>query len=93
MKPVLHRLLIKVDPVEKKTASGLILAVNERSEKKAAVTGTVVAIGKTAFLSFGSSAEQEGIFPGTRVQYAKFAGAEIDEKHIWLNDEDILGVE
>lgn len=92
MKPVLHRLIIKVDPVEKKTASGIVLAINERSEKKAAVTGTVVSIGSTAFESFGSTAEKEGIKPGTRVQYAKYAGAEIDEFHIYLNDEDLLGV-
>jgi co-chaperonin GroES (HSP10) len=92
MKPVLHRLLVKVDPVEKKTASGIVLAINERSEKKAAITGTVVEVGNTAFISFGSTAEQEGIKPGTRVQYAKFAGAEIDSEYIWLNDEDILGV-
>ena len=92
MKPVLHRLIIKVDPVEKKTASGIVLAINERSEKKAAVTGTVVEVGSTCFVSFGSTAEQEGIQPGTRVQYAKYAGAEIDAEHIYLNDDDLLGV-
>lgn len=92
MKPVLHRLIIKVDPVEKKTASGIVLAINERSEKKAAVTGTVVEVGSTAFISFGSTAEAEGIKPGTRVQYAKYAGSEIDEEYIYLNDEDVLGI-
>lgn len=92
MKPTLHRILVKVDPVEKKTESGIILARNERSEKKASVKGTVVKVGSTAFLSYGSTAEAEGIKPGTRIYYAKFAGADVDEDHIFLNDEDILGV-
>jgi co-chaperonin GroES (HSP10) len=94
MKPVLHRVLVRREPVEKKTESGLILALNERAEKKAAVVGTVVKVGSTAFQSFGSNAEQEGIVPGARIHFAKYAGAEIgnDSDLLWLNDEDILGV-
>jgi co-chaperonin GroES (HSP10) len=49
-------------------------------------------VGSTAFISFGSTAEAEGVKPGTRIQYAKYAGAQIDEDYIWLNDEDVLGV-
>jgi co-chaperonin GroES (HSP10) len=92
MKPVLHRLLVKVDPVEVKTQSGIVLALNERSEKKASVKGTVVSIGNTAYESYGSTPEREGIQPGTRIYYAKYAGAEVDAEHIFLNDEDVLGV-
>ena len=94
MKPVLHRVLVKRDPVEKKTESGLILALNERSEAKAAVKGTVVKAGSTAFQSFGSTAEAEGIVPGARVHYAKYSGAEVGEDTdlVLLNDEDILSV-
>ncbi len=94
MRPVLHRILVKRDPVEKKTESGLILALNERSEAKAAVKGTVVKVGSTSFESFGSTAEKEGIVPGARIHFAKYAGAEIGDNTdlIWLNDEDVLGV-
>lgn len=94
MRPILHRVLVKRDPVEKKTESGLILALNERSEAKAAVKGTVVEVGSTAFESFGSTAEKEGIRPGVRVHFAKYSGAEIGENTdlLWLNDEDLLGV-
>lgn len=94
MKPVLHRVVVKADPVEKRTESGIFLAVNERNEKKATVSGVVVAIGSTAFESFGSTAEKEGIKVGTRVHYARYAGAEVkdNEDLVILNDEDILGV-
>jgi co-chaperonin GroES (HSP10) len=94
MKPVLHRVLVKKDPVEKKTASGIVLALNERAEAKAAVKGTVVSLGSTCFDSYGSTAEKEGIVPGARVYFAKFAGAEVGDNTdlILLNDEDILGV-
>ncbi len=94
MKPVLHRLLVKKDPVEKKTQSGLILAINERSEAKAAVKGTVIKVGSTAFGSFGSDAYKEGVLPGVRVMFAKYSGAEVgdDTDLVLLNDEDILSV-
>jgi co-chaperonin GroES (HSP10) len=92
MKPVLHRVLVKKDPIEKKTESGIVLALNERSEKKATVTGTVVDIGSTAFISFGSTAEEQGIKVGTRVYFAKYAGADIDDELTALNDEDVIAV-
>ena len=92
MNPVLHRVLVKIDPVEKKTDSGIIIALNERSEKKASVKGTVIKVGSTAFVSYGSTAEAEGVVPGARIYYAKYAGPEVDEEHVVLNDEDILGV-
>lgn len=94
MKPVLHRILVKKDPVEKTTASGIIVTIDERKESKAAVKGTIVKVGSTAFQSFGSTAEAEGIIPNARVMFAKYAGAEVGNNTdlIWLNDEDILGV-
>jgi co-chaperonin GroES (HSP10) len=94
MRPVLHRVLVRKDPVEKKTEAGIILALNERSEKKATVTGTVVEVGSTAFVSFGSTPAAEGVVPGVRVYFAKYAGADIGEDTdlTILNDEDIIGV-
>ena len=94
MRPVLHRILVKKDPVEKKTEGGIILALNERSEKKATVMGTVVEVGSTAFISFGSTPAAEGIVPGVRVYFSKFARADIGEDTdlTILNDEDIIGV-
>ena len=92
LKPVLHRLLIEPEPVEVKTESGIIVQLDKR-EQKAGVVGTVIAIGNTAFKGFGSTAEDEGITVGSKVYYAKYSGAETkDGKHIWINDEDCLGI-
>lgn len=90
--PVLHRLLIKPDSVETKTASGIILTIDERREQAAAEKGTVVAIGDTAFKDF-----EADVIPvvGDKVYFAKYAGKEVkenDEKFLILNDEDIVGI-
>jgi len=93
VKPVTHRIVVKPDPLEEKTDSGIILARNERQEKAATVTGVVVEVGSTCFKDYDSTAEDEGIVPGARIYYAKYAGAELkDKEHIILNDEDVLGV-
>lgn len=92
LKPVLHRLLVKPDPVELKTESGIIVQLDKR-EQKAGVIGTVVAIGNTAFQQLGSTPEAEGVSVGSKIYYAKYSGAETkDGEFIWLNDEDCLGI-
>ena len=45
--PLLHRIILKMDEVETKTASGIVLAINEKREQAAAEVGTVVSIGET----------------------------------------------
>ena len=93
VKPVTHRIVVKPDPLEEKTDSGIILSRNSRQEKAATVTGVVVEVGSTCFKDYNSTAEDEGIVPGVRVYYAKYAGAELkDEEHIILNDDDVIGV-
>lgn len=92
LKPVLHRLLIKPDPLENVTDSGIVYVLDKR-EQDAGVTGTVVAIGNTAFLAYSTTPQDEGITVGTKIYYAKYSGAKIkDSEYLWLNDADILGV-
>ncbi len=94
VKPVLHMLLVNPDPVEEKTATGIILQLDKR-EEAAVERGTVVLVGSTAYKEFGTDAEEQGIAPGVRVTFAKYAGKTIkdgDVKYIMLNDEDIVGV-
>ncbi len=94
IKPVLHRVLVKPDEVEKRTQSGIIIQYDKR-EEKAVETGTVISIGSTAYQEFGTTAESEGIKPGSKVTFAKYAGKEIldgEDKYLILNDEDIVGV-
>lgn len=99
--PILHRILVKQDKLEEKDdtfkrarAAGLeIPNLDERVREQAAIdTGTVVAIGETAFRDFGSDSP---IAVGDSIVFAKHAGKIIidpvtDEKFVALNDEDVI---
>jgi len=90
--PILHRLLVKPDPVETKTQAGIILAINEKREQAGAEMGTVIAVGDTAFKDFKAD-----VVPniGDRIYFAKYAGKEITldgDRYLLLNDEDTLGL-
>jgi len=92
--PVLHRVLIKPDKLEEKTSSGIIIQYDKR-EEAAVEKGVVVLVGSTAYHEFGTTAEDQGVIPGARVSFAKYAGKTImdgDTKYICCNDEDIVGV-
>lgn len=92
--PVLHRILILPDKLEETTSSGLIVKYDKR-EEAAVEKGTVVSVGSTAYLEFGTTAEALGVVPGARITFAKYAGKTImdnDTRYLILNDEDIVGV-
>lgn len=86
--PHQHRILVKVDEVEEKSAGGIILTgdVKER-EQTAQVLATVVEVGPTAEVD-------EGIRAGTRVMIAKWGGAAIPGEDFLrvINDEDINAI-
>lgn len=88
--PVLHRLIVEPEAIETKTASGIILTVNEKAERKAVERGKVLAIGDTAFKDF-----KAGVIPviGDTIYFAKYAGKEVkdgDKDLLILNDEDCI---
>lgn len=88
--PVLHRIVIEPEDIETKTASGIILAINEKAERKAVEKGKVVSIGDTAFKDF--KAEVTPVI-GDTIYFAKYAGKEIQDNgknYIILNDEDVI---
>lgn len=91
--PLIHRVLIKVDVVETKTASGIVLAVNEKREQAAAETGTVIAIGDTAFQDFKAEVVPQ---IGDKVYFAKYAGKVVKDsdgtEYTCVNDEDICAI-
>lgn len=94
IKPVLHRVLVKPDKLEEKTSSGIIIQYDKR-EEAAVEKGVVIMVGSTAYKEFGTTAEEQGIIPGARVSFAKYAGKTMmdgDTKYILLNDEDLVGV-
>jgi len=90
--PLLHRILLKLNDVEKKTASGIVIpeSVTEK-ERKAVEIGTVVALGATAFKDFGG--DEATLKVGDKVIIARYSGKEVqdgDDKFIVVNDEDVL---
>lgn len=92
--PVLHRILILPDKLEEKTASGLIIQYDKR-EEAAVEKGTVISVGNTAYVEFGTTAVDLGVVPGARVTFAKYAGKTImdgETRYLLVNDEDIVGV-
>ncbi len=96
IKPVGFRVLVKPDPIEEKTQSGIVLAVDEKLEKGARITGVVVGIGPDAFKAFKAS--EPWFKVGDRVYYAKYAGKGITdrttkEEYVVLNDEDIVAID
>lgn len=103
IEPILHRLIVKPDELETKDAAfaaarrlGIEVIREEREREQAAIdTGTVVAVGPTAFRDFG--AEQSPVKVGDCVVYAKYGGKviidpETEEKFVALNDEDIVAL-
>ena len=100
---ILHRILIKQDKLEETNVDfvrmrklGLQLAeTDDRKRAQAGVdTGTVVAIGSTAFRDFGT---ESPIVVGDKIAYARFSGKFItdpatQEEFVILNDEDVVCV-
>lgn len=93
MSPIAWRVLVKPDAIEEKSIGGIVLAVDEKMEKGARITGTVVDIGPDVYPT--SSVVHGGLVIGDRVYYAKYAGKTIydqttKEEYVVLNDEDIV---
>jgi len=89
-----HRVLVKPDAVEMRSAGGIYLNPDERKEKAAIITGVILDIGSTAWKDPGL-----GNYPwaevGDKVSYAKYGGKfmadpETGEELVILNDEDII---
>lgn len=101
IQPLGHRVLVQQDIIEERTKSGIVLALDEKAEIGAKVTGTVVAIGPTAYKHPDLGGEP-WVKVGDRVYWAKYAGKrvvdpsdpETETKNkvlIILNDEDLVG--
>jgi co-chaperonin GroES (HSP10) len=101
--PVLHRILIRQDKLEDKDEhfsrakkSGIFIpTMDEHAREQAAVdSGTVLAIGATAFKDFGT---ESPIKVGDTIVFARHAGKtvvdpESGEKLTCLNDEDVVAI-
>jgi chaperonin GroES len=91
--PILHRIIVKLDEVETKTASGIVIpeSVTEK-ERKAVEVATVISIGPTCFNDYGGDVNT--LLLGDKVIIAKYSGKEIKDldgtKYVIINDEDVL---
>lgn len=93
MQPVAWRVLVKPDAIEEKSVGGIVLAVDEKLERGARITGTIVGIGPDVYPN--STLVHGGLAIGDRVYYAKYAGKTIydqttKEELVVLNDEDVV---
>lgn len=103
VKAIGHRLLVKPDPVEEKTAGGIVLAVDIKRERAGSQKGTIMDIGPLAWTNeviFGKN-PSPWCKVGDRVFFARYGGKMINlnedttKEEDWvvvLNDEDIQAV-
>ena len=92
LEPVLHRIILKLDDVETKTESGIIIPEEvTKKERKAVEIGTVISIGSTCFRDYGA---ENVVSIGDRVVIAKYSGKEVKDvdetQYVIVNDEDII---
>ena len=90
--PLDVKVLVKPDPVEEKTAGGIILADTTKEKSRYAGTkATLIAVGPNAFREWGEGA---GPKIGDRVLYAQYSGArqkgDDGEEYVVMNDEDLI---
>ena len=98
--PTGARILVRPDPVETKTKSGIVLSIDTKREGAASVTGTVVRLGELAFKEFVGGEWKRVYEPyakiGDRIQYRRYTGVIVEgdspeETYLLMNDEDVLG--
>lgn len=98
--PCGNKILVKPDPVETKTKSGIVLAIDEKREGAASVTGVIVSTGELAWKEFVDGVWKQVYEPyakiGDRVQYRRYTGVIVEgdtpeETHLLMNDSDVLG--
>ena len=93
--PLGHRLLVRPDTVEKRTAGGLYLPPETTGrDEMAQVKGVVVAVGEGCWRDTTST---EWAKPGDRIVFGKYSGLQYDGadavKYRILNDLDVVGLE
>lgn len=94
IKLLLHHILVKLDEPETKTSSGIILAIDEKKERKAVEYGTVIQVGPTAFIDYGRTPDI--LQGGDRISLNRYAGKSIvdtdEQEYVIVNDQDVLAI-
>jgi chaperonin GroES len=95
--PLDVRVLVKPDPVEQRTAGGIILAAETiEKQEAAAVDATLIAVGANAFSEAKGNPAFIAPRPGDRVMIAKYGGVQRKgadgEQYRVMNDIDVVAV-
>jgi len=95
LRAIAFRILVKPDPVEEVTKSGIVLAIDKIQQQGATVTGTIVDIGPDAWAAYKTKEPFAGLVPGDHVYFAKYAGKwvtdfETGEEYLAINDDDVV---
>lgn len=91
LKPLGDRVVVKPEPEEIKTKSGIVLP---DSAKEKPSEGTVVAVGTGKILDNGQKVPLE-VKIGDKVIYSKYGGTEVkieNEEYMILSEKDILAI-
>ena len=91
LKPLGDRVVVKQEPSEEKTQSGILLP---DSAKEKPQVGTVIAVGTGRTLDNGQRLAME-VKIGDKVIYSKYGGTEVkvdNEEFIILQERDILAI-
>ncbi len=89
--PLGDRVIVKQEPTEEKTKSGIVLP---DSAKEKSTEGTVVAVGSGRIMENGQKVALE-VKVGDKVIYAKYGGNDIkvdNEEYVILSERDILAI-
>jgi chaperonin GroES len=89
--PIGDRVVVKPEPEEQKTRSGIVLP---DSAKEKPQEGTVVAVGTGRVLDNGQRVPLE-VKVGDKIIYSKYGGTEVkidDEEYMILSERDILAI-
>ena len=93
LEPLGNRVIVLPDPVEEVSAGGIILNLDERQERAACSTGTIVDFGPSAWLDPILGGEP-WVDKGDRVVFAKYSGKFVtdpddDKEYVVVNDDAI----
>lgn len=101
-----HRVLIKADPIEKKSKGGIVIVQDEKLERTGVQRGIVVDVGPDCWKAYrqidpDTRDEVNGIpwaAVGDYVLFSRHAGRFVEDPmdgnalYLVMNDEDILGI-
>lgn len=96
IEPAGHRVLVKPDPVEEVSKSGIILVHEDggKRQQDAQARGTIIHIGPNAWKAYDDGTPWAAV--GDKIWFAKYGGFPIQmdgEYYRIINDEDVCAIE